>query len=423
LTLAAALKELHILIITPKVPFPLETGGNVAQFAVLEILQKQARVTVCMPVTTDEQFGHVKELEKLLPRVSFELIDLRAAEAAMQPSVIRKTLNVVKNSLKKRSAHAFPDGFDHPKRLLPIQLKGPVFCKKILELISSRKVDIVQLEFFETLDLVHLVPASMPKIFVHHEIRFAEMMSSALTSSKEKSYTDYVVQNIKEVEFNLLSKFDRVIAFSQADKEILSERLNDKVVNIPFPVLEKDIAGSKPPGKFNKLVFVGTENHYPNKEGLKWFIENCFEETWNEFHCPLYVVGKWSEETVHALGVKERIIFTGFVPDLKVVTADAIMVIPVRIGSGVRAKALHAMAGRIPIISTPMGVAGIEGKDGEHFIIANDKKGFADAIGKMKTPGFAEKILDNASALVRKNYSQEHIVKQRMELYRGLIKE
>jgi polysaccharide biosynthesis protein PslH len=61
--------------------------------------------------------------------------------------------------------------------------------------------------------------------------------------------------------------------------------------------------------------------------------------------------------------------FTGFVDDVRpYVHAAQAFVIPLRVGGGTRIKAFEAMAMGCPMVSTTIGIEGLEVVDGEHFL-------------------------------------------------------
>ena len=68
-----------------------------------------------------------------------------------------------------------------------------------------------------------------------------------------------------------------------------------------------------------------------------------------------------------------RIELTGFVEDAVAALATArVAVVPVHAGSGTRVKILEAWAAGTAVVSTPLGAAGLECRDGEHLLLADD---------------------------------------------------
>jgi glycosyltransferase involved in cell wall biosynthesis len=58
----------------------------------------------------------------------------------------------------------------------------------------------------------------------------------------------------------------------------------------------------------------------------------------------------------------------------------AVLVAPIRLGSGLRNKVLHAMACEAPVVATPTALEGMDAESGRHLLVASDARGFADAI-------------------------------------------
>ena len=92
-----------------------------------------------------------------------------------------------------------------------------------------------------------------------------------------------------------------------------------EVVLTPYPVLDKDFIEldrdkfSRP----DKLLFVGTQYHFPNKDGIEWFLEEIAPTIFKKFGLRLHVVGSWSQETKQRYkDHPSQVIFTGFVDDL-----------------------------------------------------------------------------------------------------------
>ena len=64
--------------------------------------------------------------------------------------------------------------------------------------------------------------------------------------------------------------------------------------------------------------------------------------------------------------------FHGFVDDLFSLPRKRRMVNPMIEGSGLKNKVLEALAIYLPVVSTHMGVEAINGKEGRHFLVADD---------------------------------------------------
>jgi glycosyltransferase involved in cell wall biosynthesis len=103
----------------------------------------------------------------------------------------------------------------------------------------------------------------------------------------------------------------------------------------------------------------------------------------------------------------------GEVPNAWDVLSDSgIMVIPLRSGSGMRIKAIEAMAAGRPVVSTSLGMEGIHGVNGTHFFIADDANSFAQRIIDLyNNHRQAQKIGEAARAFIESEFSNQALTR------------
>ncbi len=128
------------------------------------------------------------------------------------------------------------------------------------------------------------------------------------------------------------------------------------------------------------LVMTANFGVYMNYTGLKWFIEEVWDEQLAE-KFDLWLVGRNSKESLQQITGSEQwknIVALGKVDDVKwYISVASGVIIPLLHGSGTRLKCLEAMALRTPIISTAKGVEGVLS---DNFIIADDAPALKKAI-------------------------------------------
>ena len=425
-------RKLNILIISLVIPYPLNSGGNLSQFAILELMQHNVNVTLCLRVLNEIDFNNIELLKERLPNVNFKIIDEREISNSEPETIIIFYLKKIKIKLKRiilknkdynKNINQIKekeevDDFDIHYKINPVYLKTPKFCSQLNKIVYSQKFDLIQTEFYECIDLVNLLPADIPSIFIHHEIRYERIKTAASKSNKEKYFTNYIYTIIKLIETTFLNKYNTIITFSDIDKRKLNSSITSNVVSIPFPILEAEFYPERKVNKINKIIFVGAEHHYPNYQGVIWFISKCFEHIWEKYEIPLVIIGQWSESSINKYAEPGKIAFTGFIEDMKMVSENAISISPIHIGSGIRTKILYAMANKTPVISTTIGVEGIEVYDKKQLMIADDAIKFTQSIEQLiEKPDFANELANNAFNFVKLNFNQRKIVDQRIELY------
>ncbi len=113
------------------------------------------------------------------------------------------------------------------------------------------------------------------------------------------------------------------------------------------------------------------------------------------------------------------IYFTGYVDDPKPYLQDAsVFIAPIKSGGGTKLKVLEAMAVGKAVVTTSVGCEGIAGAHGEHFLVADSSKDFADSIIKLlRDDRLREFLQANASQFVHSRYSYDAICKKLDDFY------
>jgi glycosyltransferase involved in cell wall biosynthesis len=119
---------------------------------------------------------------------------------------------------------------------------------------------------------------------------------------------------------------------------------------------------------------MGTLHYPPNADGIRWFAKDVFPLVRQQVpQVTLTIVGK--NPPPDFLHLQEQypgvITVTGYVPDLTpFMEKAAIMVVAVRAGGGMRVRILEAFARGLPVVTTTVGLEGIEARPGEDVLVA-----------------------------------------------------
>ncbi len=133
------------------------------------------------------------------------------------------------------------------------------------------------------------------------------------------------------------------------------------------------------------VLFLGSLDNANNRVGIRWFVEACWPHL--RVTCPgaeLHVVGRRAAEDLCADLMTAGARVTVDVPDVAPYLAAAdVFVNPVRRGAGVNIKMVEAMAAGLPVVTTTVGARGMNWRDGEHLIIANDATSFRAVVAML----------------------------------------
>jgi len=134
------------------------------------------------------------------------------------------------------------------------------------------------------------------------------------------------------------------------------------------------------------LLFLGKLDFRPNAEALEWFVHQVFPSLLDRApQARLFAVGA-SPPTwlVRAGQHDDRIAVTGYVTNERpYLERCAALIPPLRFGGGSRLKALIAMASRLPIISTRVGIQGLEAEADVHYLAAESPSAWVQAVSRL----------------------------------------
>ncbi|MBX9888405.1 MAG: glycosyltransferase family 4 protein [Flavobacteriaceae bacterium] len=411
-----------ILIVSYKIPYPVIQGGAIAQFFFLEELVLEYDVTFCTIVNNEYQRGNLKLLQQIIPELKIIYHDqtiVQRYSSNFVNKVLTKAISfskrvhlfLLKKQFQKQLNWSATNKFDSN-----FNFADESFLVFFEKLISHNNFSHIQLEFFETLALLPFLPATAKKIVILHEVRSKR---NSLIKSSNSIYQHYAVEAMGIIEKAFLRVADEVVVFNENDKLFLDD-LGEKVVVSPFgitkSIVEKEVASSF----FNKFIFIGAENHFPNKEGVEWFLDTILIPNTTIIDWPIYIIGEWTEATILKYNKYTNIIFTGFLPSLSNHFENSIMLCPILSGSGIRTKILQSFANKIPVIATPFASEGLfESESSINHLIHFESTG--DFIAEfLKLKSNQEQIVtiaNNGFEYLSRNFDNEELIKNRFKLY------
>jgi glycosyltransferase involved in cell wall biosynthesis len=159
------------------------------------------------------------------------------------------------------------------------------------------------------------------------------------------------------------------------------------------------------------ILLTGFMGDPANEDGVLWFYNHIWPRLRErQPEVKFYIVGAGATARLRRLAKKDkRVIVTGFVNDLRPYRSRAsVFISPVRLGSGVRTKVLEAMASGLPVVSTSLGMAGIDAQTGVNCLVADTPELFSQSVEWLLTDSaLAKQMADTARELVEKNHALE----------------
>jgi glycosyltransferase involved in cell wall biosynthesis len=220
------------------------------------------------------------------------------------------------------------------------------------------------------------------------------------------------LRGLQQYEFNMYRSADRILVLTPQDRFTMQYYAQDLAVSVVPSGVDVHYLQEHPPVPKEPIVLLtGFMNDPANADGVEWFYHHVWPQlSRNHPEVRFYIVGAGAGPRLRRLAQKDRrIIVTGEVKDLRPYRNRArVFVSPVRLGSGMRLKVLEAMASGLPVVSTSLGVAGIEAQTGVNCLVADTPELFTRSVEWLLTDRtLSVRMARNAREMVEKKYTLE----------------
>ncbi|MFV2044549.1 MAG: glycosyltransferase family 4 protein [Anaerolineales bacterium] len=243
-------------------------------------------------------------------------------------------------------------------------------------------------------------------------------------------------RKVRQYEGNLLREFDRTLVVSEADRTALLQAVNggsngakptdgqiaSRISVTPIGIDTTEIRPSNANPETSNILALGSLNYPPNADGIRWFANEVFPRVKHgQSEAALTIVGRNPPRAIRNLGERDghSITVTGYVPDLQpYFDRAALLVVPVRAGGGMRVRILEGFARGMPMVTTTIGLEGIEATPGQEILVADEASEFANAVLALLRDGRLRKSLaENGRRLVERKYDWRRALTPLDEVY------
>jgi polysaccharide biosynthesis protein PslH len=286
-------------------------------------------------------------------------------------------------------------------------------ARLISRLTSTEPFDIVHLDHLDAaVYLQHCFPKGVIYLDEHnYETSLLQSTYDNTSQSLLRWYLGRQLRKLAHFEQETLQAVDAVSVVSARDGQMVATvapHTDQEVIPNGVDLAFFDIPRKPRP---YHVVSVGSLDWLPNIEGLHWFLD----EVWPS------VVEARPDATFHIVGrnphrsllrrVSSRVSVAGSVSDIREHVRDgSAFVVPLQAGGGTRLRVLEAMAMRIPVVSTSVGVEGLECTHGRQVLIADTAENFTQQlIALLDCEALRESIAKEGRNVVERCYSWQAI--------------
>lgn len=402
----ANLKEVRILQITKKFPWPVRDGEVMAILNLTRGFAALGHQVTILALNTQKHYFRVSELpENIQSLARFIAVDI---DTSISP--FKAFFNLF--SSKSYNIERF---------------YSPQFDKELAALLQREKFDLILLEgiyLMRYIKTLRLNTTTKIVLRLHNvEYKIWEGLRDTDKNPLRSWYLGLLARRMKRFELAHINLADGVIMLTQNDEDIFV-RQGCKVPHASFPIAYVfDELPAISDEEENAVAFIGGMDWLPNREGVDWFIAKVWPEIIKAVPgAKFYLAGR--NFPVELKQMKQPgITVMGEVDDARqFILSKPVFIVPLFAGSGMRAKIIEALALGRAIVSTPVGAEGIAYTDGENILIAGDEKSFAAAIIKvLQQPGVRKALGEKAQQLVRQQYDNHRVTASIIDFCKPLL--
>jgi polysaccharide biosynthesis protein PslH len=356
----------RLLFVSPSFLFPNNTGGRIRTTNVLRGLKGgRFDITVIGPASADQRQQWAESIDTVcdrfipwppapsLPRWARAIDLCKSIPVNVVADRTDAAIAAVHDLLERQRFDVVVFDFVHAAVLRPEHVNAATVC------------------------FTHNVEA---EIFGRHATQAANALMRSIWSAQHRKMLRF--------EREQLRRFSTVVAVSERDAQCFRAHYGlQSVETIPTGVDLDYFAWQEPPpidaSHAPQVVFTGSMDWAANVDGMSHFLQHVWPLVLaRQRNARLTIVGRDPPSSLlQQAKALSGVTCTGFVPDVRpYVRAAHATVIPLRVGGGTRIKAFEAMAMGCPVVSTSIGIEGLDVVPDEHYLLRDGAEDQAEAV-------------------------------------------
>jgi len=388
---------MKILMLTPYLPYPPASGGQIRTLNLIQYLSKKHDITLISLYKNDQEKKYLSHLQSYCKSVYL----------CKRPTKPWELKNIFKSIFTDDPFLIVRNFSSEAKTLLK-------------HLLKTKKFDVIHAETFYIMP--HLPPTNVPIFLLEQTIEY--MVYQHFVNSLPwiiKPFFLLDIMKLKRSERYYWGKAKLVGTVSQSDRAIIQKLkpLIEPVV-VPNGAGEEMIVSSFPKMNLKQplLLFQGNFSWLQNTEAANFLLNKIYPELKKKYpRIKIIIAGQNAKNKINQL-TDNNIQIIDIAPEdsqivIKLYRQATLFLAPIFGPGGTRLKILAAMANGLPVIATKTGIQGLDLINNKDVLIANKPEEFVKQITNvLKNPTLYRQIQKNAFELIKSRYNWNKIAQQ-----------
>ena len=399
---------MKVLMLTPYLPYPDSSGGQIRTLNLLKHLCKDNEITLFSLIKDKKENENIKYLLKYCKRV-------RTFQRSKSPWTLKNILRT---------------GFSLDPFLI-VRNHASGVKEAVAQELANNGYDLIHAETFYVMP--HIPKTDLPVVLVDQTIEYLVYQHYVNQTAPKilKPLLQIDVEKLKRSERYYWRQATQVVAVSEADKKEMLKLEPGMDVKIVPNGVNLDLFQKKNNwnDKVKTILFVSNFKWLQNIEAALVLIKDVFPLVRKAVgEAQLLIVGQHiTPDIMEAAKGKDGVIVNSIAENdidtlVNAYHDSTVFASTIKGPGGTRLKNLAAMASCLPIVSTRVGMEGLNTKPGVHTLIGDTPKEIADHVVKLiKSPSLAETLAKAARKLVEEHFDYASITKKLEDVYEDQV--
>ncbi|MFN0196770.1 MAG: glycosyltransferase family 4 protein [Planctomycetaceae bacterium] len=400
---------MRVLQLDKKFPYPPRDGGSIATLNISRALAGLGHdVTILAMNTEKHHFDPSSIPEEISKAIDFHAVDIDTAVhtfAALWALIRNRSYNVER-------------------------FRSREYERELRRILNSHgPFDVIQLEglyLAPYIDVIREESKSLIALRAHNvEHLIWERRADTTAGLLKRTYLKTLAHQLRRYEIETLNRVDALVPISPVDAREFQRLGCKRPIHVcPASFCEETVTPGNASPPHESIFFLGALDWSPNLDGLAWFMNDVWPQVLRQHpDLVLHIAGRNMPDSIRALQSKNITTYGEVEDAYEYMRNFNLMIVPLLSGSGMRVKIIEGMALGKVIISTTIGVEGIEGTPGEHYLVADTPDQFAqqiiDALSQPTT--HCRELSANALTFARNHYGSRETTHELVGFYEGLL--